>query len=105
MHFISDEGLHFRPFVYGLKGQRHPESLRYVYEEDTSRIYPVRLFARGSTYELWGLFETDVHLFGVEEGGGEPQKLVVPPAPECPPERKAQVEAAINAYVASAGAQ
>ncbi|WP_141702126.1 hypothetical protein [Methyloceanibacter stevinii] len=41
----------------------------------------------------------------VEEGEGPAQKLVLPPAPECPPERKAQVEAAINAYVASAGAQ
>ncbi|BAQ17150.1 hypothetical protein GL4_1696 [Methyloceanibacter caenitepidi] len=41
----------------------------------------------------------------VEEGDGPAQKLVLPPAPECPPERKAQVEAAINAYVASAGAQ
>lgn len=41
----------------------------------------------------------------VEEGGEGPQKLLQPPAPECPPERKAQVEQAINAYVASAGAQ
>ncbi|MDJ0513560.1 MAG: hypothetical protein QNJ62_08975 [Methyloceanibacter sp.] len=41
----------------------------------------------------------------VEEGDEGPQRLVLPPAPECPPERKQQVEAAINAYVASAGAQ
>ena len=41
----------------------------------------------------------------VEEGDGAPQKLVVPPAPECPPERKQRVQAAINAYVAAAGAQ
>ncbi|MEM7399361.1 MAG: hypothetical protein AAF354_10505 [Pseudomonadota bacterium] len=41
----------------------------------------------------------------LEEGEGPPQQLKAPPAPQCPPERKQQVEAAINAYVASAGAQ
>jgi len=41
----------------------------------------------------------------VEEGDGEAQKLALPPAPECPPERKQQVEAAINAYVANAKSQ
>ena len=69
LHFISDEGLHFWPFVYGLKGERHPETLRPLYAEDRSRIYPLQLFARGSTYELWGLLETDIHLIGVGEGG------------------------------------
>lgn len=69
LHMISDEGLHLWPFVYGLKGKRHPESLRYVYEEDKQRIYPLRLFARGATYKLWGLFETNLHLLGVDEGG------------------------------------
>jgi len=41
----------------------------------------------------------------LEEGDAPPQQLKAPPAPECPPERKQQVEAAINAYVASAEAQ
>ena len=69
LHLIGPDGLHLRPFVYGLKGTRHPETLRKVYVEDESRIYPVRLFARGSTYRFWGLFETDIHLLGVDRGG------------------------------------
>jgi peptide/nickel transport system permease protein len=31
---------------------------------DANDIVPVRLFVRGDPYELWGLFPTDVHLFG-----------------------------------------
>lgn len=69
IHFISEEGLHLRPFVYGLDGVRHPETLRKFYVEDTSRRYPIQMFVRGEPYRFWGLFETDIHLFGVAEGG------------------------------------
>jgi len=69
VHFVAADGLHLRPFVYGLACKRHPETLRKVYVEDRSRVYPVRLFVRGEPYRLWGLFETDVHLLGVEGGG------------------------------------
>ena len=31
--------------------------------------YPVRFFVRGDPYKMWGLFETDRHLFGVGEEG------------------------------------
>jgi len=41
----------------------------------------------------------------LDEGDGAPQQLKAPPVPECPPERKQQVEAAIKAYVASAQSQ
>lgn len=69
LRLVSEEGLHLWPFVYGLKGMRHPETLRMVYTEDTSKTYPIQLFVRGESYEFWGLFESDLHLFGVEEGG------------------------------------
>ena len=69
LQFVSDEGVHFWPFVYGIKGVRHPETLRKFYIEDRSQRYAVRLFVRGAPYRFWGLFETDVHLFGVDDGG------------------------------------
>ncbi|HYN83860.1 MAG TPA: ABC transporter permease [Pyrinomonadaceae bacterium] len=53
---------HARPFVYR---RRLADPLRRIYEEDTTRAYPLALFARGHRYRLLGLFETDVHLFGV----------------------------------------
>jgi peptide/nickel transport system permease protein len=65
-HIISDDGIHLWPFVYALEGTRHPETLRRIYIEDRTRTYPIKLFVRGGTYRFWGLFETNLHLFGVD---------------------------------------
>src|SRR4029079_18743260 len=37
---------------------------------DTTKIYPLSLFVRGDSYKLFGLIRSDIHLFGVAEGGG-----------------------------------
>lgn len=55
-------GLHVRPFVYS---RRLTDPLRLAYTDDTSRMYPVSFLVRGPSYELFGVFETDLHLFGV----------------------------------------
>ncbi|MBW1713242.1 MAG: ABC transporter permease [Deltaproteobacteria bacterium] len=68
LHFFSEEGFSLKPFVYALQGGRDPETLRKVYAEDTSQRYFVRFLVRGQPYCLWGLFKTDVHLFGVDQG-------------------------------------
>ena len=67
IHIFGPEGLS-RPFVYGLKGKRDLETLRKIYREDRSQKYPIKLLVRGEPYRFWGLFTTDVHLFGVERG-------------------------------------
>ena len=64
IHILAEDGLH-RPFVYGLRGGRDPETLRKIYAVDKSVRYPVKLFVRGQPYRFWGLFETDIHLFGL----------------------------------------
>ena len=70
IHFIDAEGgFHLRPFVYGWKTSRHAVTRELLYEEDTSRRFPIRFFVRGSEYELWGLIPGDLHLFGVDEPG------------------------------------
>jgi peptide/nickel transport system permease protein len=69
IHFFSKDGFHFRPFVYGIKGRRHPETLQKIYWEDRSVRYPIRFFVRGKAYKLWGFFPTDRHLFGTDKGG------------------------------------
>ncbi|MBL6456604.1 ABC transporter permease [Belnapia sp. T6] len=73
--FIPPQGIHlfdeggFNPHVYGLKGVRDPRTFKLAYTPDPARKLPVRLFARGYSYHLFGLFETDIHLLGIEGGG------------------------------------
>lgn len=64
IHFRDAEGRFRGPFVYLTVLGRDPVTLRPVYEEDRSAIYPIGFFVRGDPYEFWGLFETDLHLFG-----------------------------------------
>ena len=70
LHFIDEDGnFHWRPFVYTVDQTLDMDTLQRIYTEDTGSRYPVQFFVRGYPYELWGLFETDRHLFGVEEPG------------------------------------
>ena len=74
VRMIDAQGKFHLPFVYGLVRGRHPVTLRPIYEEDTtSKIYPITLFVRGDEYKLWGLFPSNLHLFGVRT---EPDEFV-----------------------------
>ena len=66
---LFHEGSFVGPFTYGLNYQLDMTTLRRTYTEDTSRIYPVRFFCRGDSYDFWGLIEGDVHLMCPGEGG------------------------------------
>ncbi len=67
IHFFDAEGrFHLRPFIYGTKRARDPETWREWHVVETDRIYPIYLFVRGQPYKFWGLFETDIHLFGIK---------------------------------------
>ena len=66
---LIDEDGDFRlqPGVNGLISNRDPETLRITYDTDKDAWYPVHFFVKGASYKLLGLFETDVHLFGLGE--------------------------------------
>src|SRR5688572_1852495 len=65
--YFFNEG-RFQPFVYEMKLTIEPGTLRKIYETDPNIKYPIRLFAPGEPYYLFGLFETNIHLF-LAEGG------------------------------------
>lgn len=62
IRFRDAEGRwHARPFIYA---RRLVDPVTQRYEEIMDRDYPLELFTRGYSYELLGLFPTDLHLFG-----------------------------------------
>ncbi|MEF3302245.1 ABC transporter permease [Paenibacillus sp. GYB003] len=66
IRFVDPEtGFSLRPFVYGLKQDMDKTTFRRTYAEDPTRKYPIRFFVEGEPYRLLGLFETNVHLFGL----------------------------------------
>ncbi len=65
VHLFDEAGNFHGPFVYGTTRARDPETLRPTFVEDKSLIYPLGFFVRGAPYELWGAFESQVHLFGI----------------------------------------
>ena len=65
IHIRDAEGRFHLPFVYKIDRTQDPETYRDIYNEDTSTRYPITFFVRGSEYELWGLWKSDLHLFGL----------------------------------------
>lgn len=66
IHFIH-EGKFVGPFVYGLARERDAETARVVYGVDTETVLPIQFWYSGDTYSFFGLFKTNIHLFGVDD--------------------------------------
>lgn len=65
---VDHEGRwHLRPFVYGLKQERDQATMKMVFELDYEKMHPVRLHVSGVSYKLWGVIESERHLFGLED--------------------------------------
>lgn len=70
VHFIDHEGkFHLRPFVYNYVYELDPKTFQVLWTEDTEKMYEINFFVKGSKYKMLGLIPSDLHLFGVEEGG------------------------------------
>jgi peptide/nickel transport system permease protein len=63
IHWI-DGGFH--PYVNPITGSRDQVTFQRVYRADTSQKIHVGFFVHGYDYKLFGVFQTDIHLFGVE---------------------------------------
>src|SRR5205823_2055214 len=68
IHLHDAGGKLTRPFVYGIKDQAAEGRLNYL--EDTSRRFPIRFLVRGDAYSVLGILHSNLHLFGVDTGGG-----------------------------------
>ena len=66
IHWFQDDGS-FSPHVHPLVGERDLETFKKVWIADESVSIPIRLFARGYEYRLFGVVDTDIHLIGVAD--------------------------------------
>jgi peptide/nickel transport system permease protein len=65
------DGGRFSPHVLGLKGKRDPMTFKRVYTPDPEVKIPVRFFAPGFEYRLFGVIPASRHLLGVEGATAE----------------------------------
>ena len=68
VHLRDADGRIHLPFVYAMELERDPVTLRPRFRELTEHRYPIKLLVQGAEYELWGVFRSRLHLFGVDEG-------------------------------------
>lgn len=68
LRFFDNGQFQLRPFVYGVTSELDLDTFRTTYEVDPTQKYPIHFFVQGDPYKMWGLFENDIHLFGVEDG-------------------------------------
>ncbi len=68
IRFIDNGVFQLRPFVYGMTSEMDIATFRTDYEIDTAQKYPIYFFVEGDPYKLWGLFESNIHLFGTKDG-------------------------------------
>jgi len=64
----------FAPHLYALTGRRDPITFKRVYTPDPDKKIPVRFFAHGFQYRLFGIIPMNGHLIGVE--GAVPEETL-----------------------------
>ncbi len=68
--FWDENGFSIRPFVYATERERSIKTnFRWVVTENREHRLYLRFFVRDWDYKLLGVLPSDIHLFGVDEGG------------------------------------
>jgi len=73
--YAAPNGIHwfdngsFSPHVYGLEAKTVPGTMNRSFVKNPDEKIPVNFFVRGEPYKILFLFETNIRLFGAEEGG------------------------------------
>lgn len=69
IRFVDSQGkFSLQPFVYARIRERNPETLAFIYTDDVNIKLPIVFFSKtGQFYKFWGLWTTDVHLFGIQD--------------------------------------
>jgi peptide/nickel transport system permease protein len=68
LHLFHD-GEFVGPFVYGYDYKLNMATLAREYSSNPKKLQPLRYFCRGDSYQFWGQFKADLHLFCPAERG------------------------------------
>ena len=68
IRFGDENGWGLRPFVYDVQKVVDRKAFRRVYKEDPETRHYLRFFVHGDPYKLWGIWDADLRLVGVQEG-------------------------------------
>jgi len=63
----TPEGRRFNPYVNGYRVEIDQEALRRTFVVDEETKHYVGFFVEGEPYEMWGLFEGNIHLIGPKD--------------------------------------
>jgi peptide/nickel transport system permease protein len=77
IHIRDAQGQFQRPFVYQHKRTMDPNTLLISYTELTDTRYPIQLFVHGAKYKLWGVWESDIHLYGLPPAALDKQGVFI----------------------------
>jgi len=66
IRIFDDEGRVRRPYVRTVQFDLDTQSMQMRFEEVPGTYNPILFFVRRSSYSFWGLWESDLHLFGVD---------------------------------------
>lgn len=63
LHFNFEQGL----YVNGLDKKIDLDTLLTTFKVDPAKIVPIRFFVHDAPYKLLGIFESDLHLYGIDD--------------------------------------
>ncbi len=77
IHIRDEQGNFHFPFVYQHKRAMDPNSLAITFTEDKSISYPIQLFTQGYAYKLLGIWDSDIHLYGLPPAAKDLQGVFI----------------------------
>ena len=68
IRFKDNTGFGLRPFIYQMEKIIDKEAFTVNYVENPEIKNYIKFFIKGDPYKLWGIWESDIHFFGTEDG-------------------------------------
>jgi len=68
IYVITSDNKLSKPYTYNYTKTFNKDTLSIEYKQDKSKKCYIKLFSKGYEYKLFGIFKTNIHLLGVNDG-------------------------------------